>query len=214
MTNQRQFARQIIVVRHGRTDANRSGVLQGRMDNPLNAEGIDQAQRVADLLAATYSDSSDSGSVHIVSSPLLRARQTAECIAERLKRDIHVDERWVELDYGVYDGTPLRAVPDDVWRRWRSDDTFAPEGGESLADVHTRVTSACDEMSQESAYDGSGTLVVVSHVSPIKSAVAWALGVTPSVGWRTHLDNGSITRIAVGPRGPTLAGFNVTGHLN
>lgn len=214
MTNLRNGVGQVIIVRHGRTDANSSGVLQGRMDNPLNDEGLDQARRVAELLAVTLPDESGSRGVRIVSSPLLRARQTAEHIAERLNREIHIDERWVELDYGVYDGTPLLSVPDDVWRRWRSDDTFAPEGGESLADVHSRVTRACDELLNGSTHGGAETLVVVSHVSPIKSAVAWALGVTPSVGWRTHLDNGSITRIMIGPRGPALAGFNATGHLH
>ena len=57
------------------------------------------------------------------------------------------------------------------------------------------------------------TVVVVSHVSPIKAAVAWALGVGPEVAWRSHLDPASITRIAIGPAGPVLRTFNEVAHL-
>ena len=56
-------------------------------------------------------------------------------------------------------------------------------------------------------------VVVVSHVSPIKAAVAWALGVGTEAGWRTHLDTASITRVVIGPHGPLLRSFNETGHL-
>lgn len=201
---------EIIIVRHGRTDANGAGLLQGRVDNPLNPEGRTQATRVGEFLARTLDTAPE-----IVVSPLLRARETAERITAAFGGacPIRIDDRWIELDYGVFDGRPLASVPDDVWRRWRSDDEFAPDGGESLADVHRRVVTACEEVLDRSVAVHA-PVVVVSHVSPIKSAVAWALGVSPSVGWRTHLDNASITRLAVGPRGASLAGFNGTAHLD
>jgi broad specificity phosphatase PhoE len=57
-------------------------------------------------------------------------------------------------------------------------------------------------------------IVVVSHVSPIKAAVTWVLGVSTETGWRTHLDAASITRVVCGPNGPVLRSFNETGHLS
>jgi broad specificity phosphatase PhoE len=56
-------------------------------------------------------------------------------------------------------------------------------------------------------------IVVVSHVSPIKSAITWALGVGPEVTWRCHLDRASICRVSHGARGPSLSGMNETAHL-
>mgnify|MGYP003343543945 CR=1 FL=1 len=58
------------------------------------------------------------------------------------------------------------------------------------------------------------TIVVVSHVSPIKAAVSWALGVGVEISWRCRLDQASITRVAIGPGGPSLASFNETAHLD
>lgn len=209
MTSRSQPAAEIIIVRHGRTDANSSGMLQGRVDNELNDEGREQAARVGAYLASSLSVVPE-----IVVSPLLRARQTAEFVVSAFggQPALDVDERWIELDYGMYDGRPLSSVPGEVWRRWRADDDFAPEGGESLAAVHRRVTEACEALAHR-ALAGRSPIVVVSHVSPIKSAVAWALGVSPAVSWRTHLDNASVTRLVMGSNGPSLAGFNLTAHL-
>lgn len=190
----------LIIVRHGRTAYNAQGLLQGRVDNPLDAVGEKQARAVGEYLAPILEPG-----VVIVSSPLLRARSTAAVVAERAGVDVEIDERWIELSYGVYDGVPQGDVPADVWARWRSDPHFAPESGETLTAVQERVTAACEELL--SSLEGR-TAVVVSHVSPIKSAVAWALGVDVGVSWRTQLDTASITRITLTQRGPVLRSFN------
>ena len=110
-------------------------------------------------------------------SPLRRARDTAELLA--LGPPVAVDERWVEVDYGEFECRPLHGIPAEVWQRWRNDRDFRPEGGETLAEVDLRVAAACEELF---ALDGAGArnpdgdVVVVSHVTPIKAAVAWALG--------------------------------------
>ena len=96
-------------------------------------------------------------------------------------------------------------MPANVWREWRSDSDFAAPQGESLNQVQERVAQACDDLAQR--LDGR-TAVVVSHVSPIKSAVAWALGVDVSVGWKTQLVTASITRISVSANGAALTSFN------
>ena len=190
----------IIIVRHGRTEFNAAGRLQGRTDNPLDEVGLAQAEAVATYLAPELlSDTL------IVCSPLLRARQTATAIAKGVGASLEIDERWIELDYGAYEGLRQSEVPSHVWREWRSDSNFSAPQGESLNQVQQRVTDACAELAQR--LDGR-TAVVVSHVSPIKSAVAWALGVDVSVGWKTQLVTASITRLAISANGAALTSFN------
>jgi broad specificity phosphatase PhoE len=101
-------------------------------------------------------------------------------------------------------------MPQGEWERWRADVTFTPPGGESLVRLHERVRVACDELAGAAA---EGDVVVVSHVSPIKSAVAWAMGVGPETSWRMFLGVAAISRIAVGPRGPSLHAYNQVSHL-
>lgn len=190
----------IIIVRHGRTEFNATGRLQGRTDNPLDEVGLAQAEAVAaylqpELLPDTL----------FVCSPLLRARQTATAIVDRVGSSFDIDERWIELDYGSYEGLRQAEVPANVWREWRSDSDFAAPQGESLNQVQERVSQACDDLAQRL---NGRTAVVVSHVSPIKSAVAWALGVDVSVGWRTQLVTASMTRISVSVNGAALTSFN------
>ncbi len=189
----------LIVVRHGRTDANASGLLVGRrLDPGLDVLGERQAQALAAALP---------GAARVISSPLLRARQTAAAFG----RPVEVDERWVELDYGDLDGTALRDVPPDVWAAWRSDPSLTPGGGESLVDLGTRVRAACADLTDEAAFTD---IVVVTHVSPVKAALAWALGVGDEVSWRAFVAPASITRIATaGPR-PSLHTFNGCAHLD
>jgi broad specificity phosphatase PhoE len=190
----------IIIVRHGRTEFNAAGRLQGRTDNPLDEVGLAQAEAVATYLAPELlSDTL------IVCSPLLRARQTATAIAKGVGASLEIDERWIELDYGAFEGLRQSEVPSNVWSEWRSDSNFAAPQGESLNQVQQRVADACAELAQR--LDGR-TAVVVSHVSPIKSAVAWALGVDVSVGWKTQLVTASITRLAISANGAALTSFN------
>jgi broad specificity phosphatase PhoE len=130
----------------------------------------------------------------------MRARTTAEAFG----LPVEVDDRWIEIDYGSYDGQRLSEVPAELWDGWRADAAFTPPGGESLAAVGARVRVACDELA-----GGSDVTVVVSHVSPIKAAVAWALGTGDDVAWRLHLSTGSLTRIGWGAAGPVLHAYNV-----
>ena len=188
----------LIVVRHGRTDANATGLLLGRRDPPLDDLGRRQAAALAAALP---------GVARVISSPLARAQQTAAAFG----RPVELDERWIELDYGTLDGTPLRDVPSEVWAAWQADPALAPGGGESLLAVGERVRAACADLVEEAAQTD---VVVVTHVSPIKAALAWALGVGDEVSWRAFVAPGSITRVATaGPR-PSLHTFNSCAHLD
>jgi broad specificity phosphatase PhoE len=190
----------LLIVRHGRTAANASGLLLGRNDPPLDEVGAVQAADVAEAIGPVD---------RVVSSPLERCRATAACIAgERLA--VEVDERLIELDYGDFDGRAFGDLPEGTWERWRSDTTFTPPGGESIADLGRRVRELLDELSPGAI---TGNVLAVTHVSPVKAAVAWALGVGDEIAWRAHVSPASITRIRVGERGPVLAGFNDVAHL-
>jgi len=191
----------LVLVRHGESEANVARLLLGRTDSPLSEHGARQAAAAAGVLAPVG---------RVISSPLERARRTAAAIGAPAA--IEIDERWVEVDYGEYEGQPLDAVPAEVWRRWRSDRHFRPPGGETLAELATRVHAACDELFREpgrGARADDGDVVVVSHVSPIKAAVAWALRSDEPLDWRLHLSTGSLTRIGWGTDGPVLHAFNV-----
>jgi broad specificity phosphatase PhoE len=187
----------LTIVRHGRTDANRSGLLLGRLDVGLDPVGEAQAAAVAAAVGPAD---------RIVCSPLERTRRTAAAWGAA----VEVDERWIELDYGELDGTPTRDVPAERWAAWRADLDWAPPGGESLRRLGERVRAACDDLTAEAV---ERDVVVVSHVSPIKAAAAWAMGVGDEVAWRLFLAPASITRIAVTARGPSLHGFNDVAHL-
>jgi broad specificity phosphatase PhoE len=191
----------LILVRHGESTGNAAGLLLGRIDSPLTERGAGQARSLSSAVA---------GATRLVSSPLARARDTAEALGTGLP--VEIDDRWIEVDYGEFDGQPLAAVPAEVWTRWRSDPSFTPPGGESLAAAGARVRLACEELftDPDGPARGDGVVVVVSHVSPIKAAACWSLGLGDEGAWRLYLANASLTRITWGPAGPVLAGFNHT----
>lgn len=194
----------IAFVRHGETEANRSGLLLGRADPPLTEHGVEQARRAAEAIGALRP-------VRLVTSPLSRARETAAIIGEACGLEATVDDRLVELDYGSWDGTSLSAADAERVERWRRDSSLAPHGGESLDEVGLRVAAFCLEVAE--LPPDAFPLVAVSHVSPIKAAVAWALGSGQGIAWRTRLDLASVTRIRPDPDAPVLLSFNETAHL-
>lgn len=187
------------VVRHGRTEANASGLLLGRLDPDLDELGERQAVAVAAAVGPVD---------RVVSSPLLRTRRTAE--AFEVSGAVEVDERWIEMDYGEFDGTPVADVPPETWAAWRADLDWAPPGGESHRSLGLRVRAALDDLAEAAR---TTEVVVVTHVSPVKAALAWALGVGDEVAWRTFVAPASIMTIGFGPAGPSLRGFNDTAHL-
>jgi broad specificity phosphatase PhoE len=187
----------LYLVRHGRTAQNAARLLLGRMDVPLDELGLRQAAALGAVPVLA-------SAARVVSSPLARARDTASMIGP----PVDVDDRWLEIDYGIYDGAELTAAP-ELWAGWDADLEYRPPEGESLADLGRRVRMACDELW---AHAEKEDVVVVSHVSPIKAAVAWALGVGDELCWRTFLDTASITVVGPGRKGPTLRSFNETAH--
>lgn len=187
----------LYLVRHGRTAENAARLLLGRMDVPLDELGCRQAAALAGVPAL-------SGASRVVCSPLARAFDTAAVLGP----PVTVDERWIEIDYGIYDGQEPSAAA-DLWTGWDADLEHRPPQGESLGDLGRRVRGACEELWEEAV---AADVVVVSHVSPIKAAVAWALGLGDEAQWRMFLDVASVSVIGPGRRGATLRSFNETAH--
>ena len=200
----------IYVVRHGRTEANASGLLLGRADPDLDDVGRHQANLLASAIPAR-------AGTRVVSSPLRRCLATARAVVAEVAggeagtgREPEVDRRLIELDYGEYDLRPLAEIPDHVWSQWRSDPGFRPPGGETLVELADRVGRLLDEVASEAV---DGDVVLVTHVSPVKAATAWALGVGIELAWRSYVAPASITRIGITSRGPSLLSFNSDAHL-
>ena len=197
----------LYVVRHGRTEANASGLLLGRADPGLDEVGRDQAVRIAAAVGKP---------TRVITSPLQRCVETAQAFGS----EPEVDGRLIELDYGEFDLLPLKEIPAEVWAQWRADPDFRPPGGETLLELGERVSLLLEEVSAIVAVGSgrgdateAGDVVLVTHVSPIKAALAWALGVGVEVSWRSFVAQASITRIGITARGPSLLSFNSEAHL-
>ena len=184
--------RMLLLVRHGQTAANADGLLLGRADPPLSNLGREQAAALAAHVPP---------GARIIASPLRRARETADAFGAAFE----IDERWIELDYGDLDGMPLRDVPADLWTQWRADVDFVPPRGESLAALGARVRIACDELLAEIR---DRDVVVVSHVSPIKAALAWALSAGDETAWHLFVEVASIARIGADRFGTSVRSLN------
>ena len=196
----------IILIRHGQTTTNAKGLLVGRSDPELTELGERQARSLRPLLNDV---------VELWVSPLRRARATATLALPHLEPV--VAESFIEVDYGHLDGQPLSAVSVDQWRAFESDHELALGDGESLSSVDARVHAELNALMEDRSsllHSHDRHLAIVSHVSPIKSATTWALGVEGSVAWRTRLDNGSLTMIAARGPTPTLVRFNMVPALN
>jgi probable phosphoglycerate mutase len=190
----------IVFARHGQTAPNREGLVLGRTDPELTEEGHQQAAWLAAALATEPVTA-------LLASPLLRTRQTAEAIGEACGLPVVVDERLIEIDWGAWEGRSTGTLAQSDVDKWKADKGTAPEG-ESLESLTQRVELFCSEHLDE------GLVVAVSHVSPIKAAAAWAMGVNGTVAWRMYLGLASITRVGQGRTSPVLLSFNETGHLH
>jgi probable phosphoglycerate mutase len=183
----------MILVRHGETPHTLEKKFSGRGgDDPgLNTDGQAQVRAVADWLAP-LADEIDA----VVSSPLRRTRETAEIIAERLGHRFDVEDGLAEAAFGTWDGMTFLEVqqqfPDDL-DAWLGSMDIAPGGGDSFADMDTRVRRARDRLI--AAYPGK-TVLAVSHVTPIKLMVRMALDAPLAAVYRMELAPASVTVIS------------------
>ncbi len=147
----------ILLLRHGQTDANASGTLQGHLPTPLNMTGIRQAQRLADRLASWRPPLSS-----IVSSDLPRAAQTAGPIAAACGLPVSYDDAWRERGFGLLEGKPV--VNRELWQVAGGE--VDPPGAEPSASFLGRVRDAL--LAIAAAQRGRSTVAIVTHGGPIR----------------------------------------------
>ncbi|MER5962647.1 bifunctional RNase H/acid phosphatase [Streptomyces sp. NPDC002057] len=200
-----------VLLRHGETaltpEKRFSG--SGGTDPELSAAGLRQAEAVAVALAAR-------GTIQeIVSSPLTRCRQTAAAVAARLGLDVRVEQGLRETDFGAWEGLTFGEVrerhPEDL-DAWLASPKAAPTGGgESFATVARRVASTRDRLA---AAHAGRTVLLVTHVTPIKTLVRLALGAPPESLFRMELSAASISAVAYYADGnASVRLLNDTSHL-
>jgi broad specificity phosphatase PhoE/ribonuclease HI len=183
----------LILVRHGDTPLSIEKRFSGRggSDPGLNADGEAQVRAVADWLAP-LAEEIDA----VVSSPLRRTRETAEILAARLDKQVEVEDGLAEAAFGTWDGLTFTEVqqqfPDDL-DAWLGSMDIAPGGGESFAEIDTRVRRTRDRLLAR--YPGKAVLAV-THVTPIKLMVRMALGAPLEAVYRMELASASVTVIS------------------
>ena len=203
-----------ILVRHGQTAMSVAKQYSGHADPELTEFGRKQALAAAQALADTPVDA-------IVCSPLKRCQQTAQAIARSVRPagadkdalEVETVEGLIEVDFGLWEGKTFaeaHAADGELHGQWLEDASVACPGGESLQQVHRRVRKTRQELQEK--YAGK-TVVVVSHVNPIKSFIRQSLDAGPVTFNRLFLDLASISIAEFWDGGSMLRGFNDVGHL-
>lgn len=183
----------VVAVRHGETEWNRNGRMQGWAPVPLNETGREQAAAAGEWLAGEYAFD------RAVSSDLLRTEETAELLLEAVgETPVAFEPAWRERDLGVYQGLtcadiearfPTFGLGEAAYEATEA----TPEGGESLRDVERRVLGRFEEFTST-----SGTVLLVTHGGPLCILLGHAKGFGLTEALSTHhLDNCSVTEFRV-----------------
>ena len=177
----------LLLLRHGQTELSRQRRYSGRGNPELTDTGRGQAADAARYLAQKRGISA------VISSPLQRAHDTATAAAEALGLTVAIDPDLTETDFGEWEGLTFSEAVErhpEVHGRWLRDTSLAAPGGESFDEVQHRVQRARDRIVAE--HPGA-TVLVVSHVTPIKTLLRLALAAGPTILHRLHLDLASLS---------------------
>jgi broad specificity phosphatase PhoE/ribonuclease HI len=196
-----------LLLRHGQTELSVQKRFSGTGEQPLTAYGRVQAAAAAARLAG-------SGATAVVSSPLRRARETAELVADALGVEVALEPGLRETDFGDWEGYTFAEVR-QKWPReldaWLADPSVAPPYGESFDETTSRVRQARTRALR--SYGGQ-RVVLVSHVTPIKTLLRLALDAPPSSLYRMHLDLACLSEVQWFADGPSVVrSFNDTAHV-
>ena len=201
--------RRVVLLRHGQTDYNVAGRMQGHIDSQLTEEGREQALRAAPVLGAMPFD-------RIVSSDLARAVDTANTIADVLGLPVKLDPRLRETHLGEWQGRRVDEVEVDYpgqIAEWRGDPRWTPPGGESRVDVVRRSLPVVEEIDADLADEpGAQSLLIVAHGGMIGGMVSGLLDlpedVWPIIGGMGNCKWAVVARRADHPRW-RLSGYNI-----
>jgi ribonuclease H / adenosylcobalamin/alpha-ribazole phosphatase len=207
-TGARGTATRLLLLRHGQTALSVQRRYSGRGNPPLTKLGRQQADAAARYLGTR------GGIAAVISSPLQRCHDTATSAAKRLGLDVTVDDDLIETDFGGWEGLTFAEAAEhdpELHRRWLRDTSTEPPGGESFDAVNQRVSRARDRVVAE---HGGSTVLVVSHVTPIKMLLREALDAGPGILYRLHLDLASLSIAEFYPDGASSVRLvNQTGYL-
>ena len=196
-------ATRLLLLRHGQSPMSVRREYSGSASDPALTEiGQQQAQRAAAHLARLQETGVWDISA-IIASPQLRTQQTAAAVAEALGLPIDSDPRLRETDFGRWEGktfSEAAAADAQLHNQWLSDPSVAPPGGESFHQVDERVAAARRYIEAQFAEQ---TVVVVSHVTPIKALLRQALAGNFELFTRLHLDLASLSVVEFYADGPT-----------
>jgi broad specificity phosphatase PhoE/ribonuclease HI len=177
----------MLLLRHGQTELSVERRYSGRGNPSLTELGRAQVAAAAEYLGAR------GGVAAVVTSPLQRAYDTAAAAAKALGLDVAVDEDLIETDFGSWEGLTFGEAAErdpELHRKWLRDTSVPPPQGESFDAVHDRVRRARARVITEY---GGATVLVVSHVTPIKTLLRMALDAGPGILYRLHLDLASLS---------------------
>jgi len=202
----------LILARHGEAEGSREYRFNGSSDVPLTQHGVAQARLLADALYPL-------APVAVYSSPLARARATAEAIASRANLAVEIQPNLREQSYGSWE----RLTADEARQRdpkrfaaWSAGQRIAPPAGETLSAVRQRVVACVCELAERHAGE---TVVLVAHVGPIKALLCAALGLPLSGARRFWIDPASYSVVdwrvtADGQLRLLVRSVNVVSHLS
>jgi broad specificity phosphatase PhoE len=204
--------REVWLVRHGVTDANQRLIIQGQTDTALTEAGVEQARALADWL--TRHDRTAFST--LLTSPLSRARRTAEILAEALGHELSEEPQLMERNFGAWEGRSVEEVYAEQDAAAGDAFDFKPPGGESTHEMATRVCAAFDAWCSRD--DVGARLLVVTHGGPIGALVCRALGLEYNAQSirRFARDNTGVTvlrRRSTAPGGFLVKTLNAAFHL-
>ena len=180
------------LVRHGETDWNRELRFQGHLDAPLNALGLQQAQRLGRCLASQ-------GPRPLLASDLLRTRQTAQPLAGQWQTQALPEPLWREQAFGVIEGLTIDEIREhhpDIVQGWQGHDPdFAPTGGESRRQFHARVMRAVQALVERCKQEGWQAPVVVSHGGVLDMIYRSATGQTLAAPRQCPIPNAGLNHV-------------------
>jgi len=194
----------IIFLRHGQAKNNTERVLAGRTPGvPLTEKGIDQAEKAAKFLE-------DMNISTIYSSPIQRAKNTAEIVGKHNSIDVKIDERLIELDMGKFTGMPYDEIfssHGNVFMKfYRGELEIAHNGVETFADVKKRVLGIVDHVIENHPDEN---VVLVTHMDPIKAMLSTVVSLSPENLFELIIANASLNIFREYKRKFSISGINV-----
>jgi len=206
LSSNRFLTRKILLVRHGLTDWNYTHRFQGRTDVPLNEAGLLQAEKTARRIESWPVDA-------VYSSPLTRARQTADIVTARLNKPTTIIDDLIEVCFGSWEGLYFKEKmekKDETLMKWLADPFFnAPPGAEEWDSIKLRAERAVNSVLDSEHKH----IVIVSHGGIIRALLVMFLGLDPHTVWKIRSSNCSLTGIEIKEYETSLAFANDDLHL-